>query len=105
MKKKILKEFEERFTVNFGKRGNGKDFICVRTLDFEEDLKPFLSKALDTIEKETKEEMAKTMIEDFRQRLKASRNIVKNESGNEVIAGTRITLKEINSWINETLDS
>ena len=68
-------------------------------------IKQFLSKALDTIEKETREKIAKTMIKDFRQRLKASRNIVKNKSGNEVIAGTRITLKEINSWINETLDS
>ena len=61
--------------------------------------------SLKSLLKQEREKMAKTMIEDFRQRLKASRNIVKNKSGNEVIAGTRITLKEINSWINEILDS
>ena len=78
----------------------------VSTIDYPGEVAcTIFSNSLYTIEKETKEKMAKTMIKDFRQRLKASRNIVKNESGNEVIAGTRITLKEINSWINETLDS
>ena len=91
-KKKILKVFDDEFFT---------DYMCM----YRSEARNFLSKALDTIEKETREKIAKTMIKDFRQRLKASRNIVKNESGNEVIAGTRITLKEINSWINETLDS
>jgi len=98
-KKKILKEFNDEFG-NIDKAVKDEAYW-----DITKTIKQFISKALDTIEKETKEKMAKTMIRDFRQRLKASRNIVKNESGNEVIAGTRITLKEINSWINETLDS
>ena len=93
-KKKIVEEFEELLRIGLGLEDVEVVVAC-----------NIFSNSLYTIEKETREKIARIMIKDFRQRLKASRNIVKNESGNEVIAGTRITLKEINSWINETLDS
>jgi len=41
----------------------------------------------------------KKIINDLRSRLKASGYLSKNESGLEVITGTRITIKEINCWL------
>ena len=40
-------------------------------------------------------------IDDLRSRLKASGYLSKNKSGNEIITGTRITIKEINCWLHK----